>query len=153
MKTPLKRDEALRPLSREHHHSLLLCWKIRTGFAKGIPAERIKVYADWFYKNHIVKHFKMEEEYLYPILGNEHKLIQQAIVEHELLTKLFTNKSNIEESLKQISVVLDKHIRFEERTLFNEIQITASSVQLEKFELIHVKEKFVDNLSDEFWLK
>jgi hypothetical protein len=152
IETPIKRNEALRPFSREHHYSLLLCWKIKTGFAKGIPAERIKVYADWFYENHIIKHFKMEEKYLYPILGSEHKLIQQAIGEHELLIKLFTDKSNTEDSLRQIPVELEKHIRFEERILFNEIQITASSDQLDNFEQMHAKEKFVDNLSDEFWL-
>ncbi|MBN8570740.1 MAG: hemerythrin domain-containing protein [Ignavibacteria bacterium] len=152
MKKPIKRNEALQPLSRDHHHTLLLCWKIRAGFEKGIPVERIKAYADWFYENYIIKHFKMEEEYLYPILGIENKLIQQAIEEHKLLARLFTDNSKIEESLRQIPEELKKHIRFEERTLFNEIQISASPEQLEKVELIHDKEKFVDNLSDEFWL-
>jgi len=43
MKTvPIKRSIALQPLSREHHHGLLLCWKIRTGLKKGIDIDRIK---------------------------------------------------------------------------------------------------------------
>ena len=46
---PLKRHKALQPLSRDHHHGLLLSWKIRSGFKKNIDVERIKVYADWFY--------------------------------------------------------------------------------------------------------
>ena len=33
---PQKRHKALQPLSREHHHGLLLSWKIRTGFSKDI---------------------------------------------------------------------------------------------------------------------
>ena len=37
---PQKRHKALQPLSREHHHGLLLSWKIRSGFNKKgiIPA-------------------------------------------------------------------------------------------------------------------
>ena len=33
---PIKRSEYLKPLSRDHHQGLLLCWKIRTGLKKGI---------------------------------------------------------------------------------------------------------------------
>lgn len=152
MGKPIIRNQGLQPLSRDHHHALLLCWKIRAGFEKGIPAERIKTYTDWFYKNNIIDHFTMEEEYLYPVLGSEDKLIQQAMEDHKNLANLFTDESKIEESLKQIPDELNKHIRFEERTLFNEIQTAASPAQLEKFELIHDKGKFVDNLYDEFWL-
>lgn len=103
MKNPLKRIAALQSFSREHHHTLLLCWKIKTGIKKGIAADRIKTYTDWFYRNHLIKHFINEEKYLYPVLGSEHKLIQQAIGEHELLTRLFTDKLNSEESLKKNS--------------------------------------------------
>ena len=41
---PIKRSEFLKPISREHHHGLLLCWKIRAGLKKGIEPERIKLY-------------------------------------------------------------------------------------------------------------
>ncbi|MCY7360738.1 MAG: hemerythrin domain-containing protein [Ignavibacteria bacterium] len=152
MEKPLKRIEELKPFSRDHHHTLLLCWKIKTGLKKGISSNRIKAYTDWFYKEHIIRHFEKEEKYLYPVLGSEHELIQQATEEHKLLTKLFTDEANIDESLKLIPVELEKHIRFEERTLFNEIQKGASADQLEKFQQIHSDEKFIDNLSDEFWL-
>lgn len=152
MKNPLKRIAALQSFSREHHHTLLLCWKIKTGIKKGIAADRIKTYTDWFYRNHLIKHFINEEKYLYPVLGSEHKLIQQAIGEHELLTRLFTDKLNSEESLKKIPAELERHIRFEERTLFDEIQTAATGDQLQKFNHLHSKKKFVDNLCDEFWL-
>ncbi|HQY20029.1 MAG TPA: hemerythrin domain-containing protein [Ignavibacteria bacterium] len=152
MDKPIKRVEELKPFSRDHHHTLLLCWKIKAGFKKNIPVNRIKAYSDWFFKNHIIGHFEMEEEYLFPVLGRDHKLIQQAFEEHKKLTELFTDKTNIEESLNLIPELLESHIRFEERTLFNEIQKAASADQLEKFQHIHSDEKFTDNLSDEFWL-
>jgi len=152
MEKPLKRLEALKPFSRDHHHTLLLCWKVRTGLKKGISSGRIKAYTDWFYKEHLIRHFEMEEKYLYPVLGSEHESIRQGIEEHKLIKKLFTDETNIDESLKLIPEELEKHIRFEERIIFNEIQKAASDNQLQKFQQIHSDEKFVDNLTDEFWL-
>ncbi len=42
MSKPIKRSVALKPLSREHHHGLLLSWKIREGFNRNVEIERIK---------------------------------------------------------------------------------------------------------------
>lgn len=151
MVSPVKRNAALQPLSREHHHALLLCWKIKYGFAKDISAERIKAYADWFYKNHLAPHFELEETYIYPILGKENALIQQALKEHALLCIHFNDTSDPEKSLKQIQVELEKHIRFEERILFNEIQNAATPTELDRIEKAHSLETFVDNLGDKFW--
>lgn len=88
---------------------------------------------------------------MFPVLGSENKFIQQALEEHELLSQLFTDEMHIEDSLKQIQTELEKHIRFEERILFGEIQKSATKEQLEQIRHIHSDEKFVDNLSDEFW--
>ena len=148
---PLKRNDALRAVSRDHHQALLLCFKIKKGFSKGISADRIKKYSDWFYKNHILDHFELEEKYMFPVLGSENKLIRQALQEHQLLSKLFTDELHVEDSLKQISTELEKHIRFEERILFEEIQKAATRQQLEKIKQMHAAESCADNVSDEFW--
>lgn len=42
MSQPIKRHPSLQPLSREHHYGLLLSWKIREGFKREVPPERIK---------------------------------------------------------------------------------------------------------------
>lgn len=152
MDKPIKRALALKPLSIEHHHALLLCWKIKTGFAKGVAVSRIKIYADWFYNNHLIPHFKLEENFIFPILGSENTLIQQAIAEHHNLIGLFTTSDEIEEALKAIEIALEKHVRFEERILFNEIQKVATIEQLELIEKAHVDEKFIDNSTDLFWI-
>lgn len=148
---PIKRAEYLIPLSRDHHHGLLLCWKIKTGFTKGVSTERIKAYTDWFYKTHLLPHFELEEKYIFPVLGNENILIQQAIEEHKNLKHLFCDTLQIENSLKQIQVELEQHIRFEERVLFKEIQKVASTEKMEDIEQLHSEEKFIDNSSDVFW--
>ena len=148
---PISRSEYLKPLSREHHHGLLLCWKIKTGFSKGVEPYRIKAYADWFYKKHLLPHFEAEEKYVFPVLGNDNKLIRQAVEEHRLLSGLFSDTSDIEDSLKQIQIKLEKHIRFEERILFNEIEKVAFPEQLKEFEQNLSEERFTENLNDEFW--
>lgn len=150
---PIKRHVSIQPLSRDHHHGLLLCWKIRTGFSKGVSPERIKLYVEWFYENHIKKHFEIEEKFVFPVLGNDNEMIKQALIDHEVLKNLFTEKSDLEGSLKSIQTELEKHIRFEERILFNEIQNVASEEQLKIIKKFHSNKKFVDNLTDQFWLK
>ncbi|HET8736521.1 MAG TPA: hemerythrin domain-containing protein [Pricia sp.] len=150
-KNPIKRNKNLQPLSRDHHHSLLLSWKIRTGFSKGVSVERIKRYADWFFSHHIQPHFEMEEKYLFPILGNEHELVKKAISEHRRLGRLFNETQNPSKSLSLIEEELEQHIRFEERVLFNEIQQVATEEQLITLSEIHSDEKFKDNSEDEFW--
>ena len=151
MNEPIKRHESIQPLSRDHHHGLLLCWKIKTGFAKGVSTDRMKVYVDWFYEKHIKKHFEIEEEFVFPVLGNDHELIKQALDQHKTLMKLFTDNSDVTGSLKNIQTELEKHIRFQERVLFNEIQKVASEKQLKIIKEHHSDDKFVDNLSDQFW--
>ena len=151
-KTPIKRNTILQPISREHHHTLLLSWKIRTGIKKGIELERIKSYADWFYQQHILPHFEIEEQYLFPVLGSNHELVKRALSEHRKIKRLFEAENELQNKLSLIEEVLESHIRFEERVLFNEIQAVATAEQLKEIELNHTEEKFEDNMNDPFWL-
>lgn len=148
---PIKRSKSIQPLSRDHHHSLLLCWKIRKGFSKGVAPERIKKYTDWFFENHILPHFEIEEKYLYPVLGKENELIQKALAEHRRLKRLFEVKKDLVKSLGLIEEELELHIRFEERKLFNEIQKNATEKELAVIVGKHKDEKFQENTEDEFW--
>ena len=58
---PIKRNKNLQGVSREHHHGLLLFWKLRAGFSKGIAEYRIKKYADWFFTTHLISYFNLEK--------------------------------------------------------------------------------------------
>ena len=151
MNKPIKRNKLLQPLSREHHHSLLLSWKIRTGFKKNIEPERIKKYVDWFFRHHVRPHFEMEEKYIFPILGMDQELVKQAMAEHRRLIRLFSDNDEIEKSLSLLEEELESHIRFEERVLFNEIQQIATNEQLEVFDQHHKEQSFQENTEDEFW--
>lgn len=147
---PQKRHKALQPLSREHHHGLLLSWKLRSGFRKNIEVERMKTYVDWFYNAHLIPHFEMEETHIFPVLGNEHELVKRALSEHRRLHRLFKTTHN-EKSLHYIEEELEGHIRFEERILFPEIQKVATETKMAEIEKIHHQADFKDKLDDEFW--
>ncbi|RUA11841.1 MAG: hemerythrin domain-containing protein, partial [Flavobacteriia bacterium] len=110
-RTPIKRHQALQGVSREHHHGLLLCWKIRTGISKKTAVERIKAYVDWFYKTYLVPHFEFEERHIFPILGNDHPEVKKALADHRRLVRLFTSPDNSIKTLVQIEEELEQHIR------------------------------------------
>lgn len=148
---PIKRIDALKPLSRDHHHGLLLCWKIREGSRKQINPKRIKKYINHVWKNQLLPHFLLEEKYIFPILGNEHPLVKKAISQHRRLQRFFEDQTDYIKSISLIEEELELHIRFEERVLFNEIQLCGSAEQFIAIEKLH--DKTVNEIcwKDEFW--
>lgn len=112
----------------------------------------MKRYSDWFFEHHVLPHFKIEETYLFPVLGKEHEMVKKALAEHRRLERLFREEKDIEKSLSLIEEEMEKHVRYEERELFKEIQAQATEEQLAIVEENHKEEKFQDNTEDEFWL-
>lgn len=153
MHKPIKRHSSLQPLSREHHHALLLSWKIRIGLSHGIETQRIKKYADWFFENYLIPHFDMEEKFIFPILGKNHKSVRRALREHGRLRRLFNSKDRVKHNLSLIEEELVNHIRFEERVLFNEVQDVANESQLSLLQALQVGIPDSDNWNDKFWEK
>lgn len=146
----IKRHEALKYLSREHHSGLLLCWHIKEGFKKKIDILRIKTYADFVWENNLKNHFKLEEKYLFPVLEEDHELIKRALSEHFRLELLFNTASEPSAILKFIEKELEEHIRFEERVLFNLIQEKATETQLAEL-MVNSSESKCIIWNDEFW--
>lgn len=99
----------------------------------------------------MVSHFKEEEAVVFPVLGKENELIQQALAEHVELKKLFSTSEMDYEFLNYLQIALEKHIRFEERILFNQIQEVANPDQLAAIEKHNssVEEKL--DWEDEYW--
>ena len=150
-KKPIKRHQSLQALSRQHHFGLLFSWKIRKGFSKKIEVHRLQQYAKWFWKEEIQPHFKAEEKCVFPILGKENELVQRALKEHRRIKRLFHDTKNPLQSLNRLEEELDAHIRFEERTLFNEIQKEATPEQLQKVEAVHKDRELFPVYPDPFW--
>ncbi|MEZ4960790.1 MAG: hemerythrin domain-containing protein [Saprospiraceae bacterium] len=154
---PIKRHPGLKELSRDHHHGLLLCWKIRQGLKKGIAPERIKSYADFFFQHDLENHFQEEEAHVFPLLEKENPQVKKALAHHQSLVKLFTqnpDEADLTATLNAIADQLEAHIRFEERELFNEIQQAVPEETLQKLvsKLKTLSEKTEkDNWGDPFW--
>ncbi|MEX0995580.1 MAG: hemerythrin domain-containing protein [Flavobacteriaceae bacterium] len=153
MNQPIKRHKALQPWSRDHHQGLLLSWKIKKGFALNVDPNRIKDYCNWFWKTHLLVHFETEENYIFPILGEENHLVEQALDEHEQLRSMFEQKEADTDTLSQIETLLNDHIRFEERALFNAIQEVASKEELKLLEDAHKEGVSCEVWTDEFWIE
>lgn len=144
--------KGLESFSKEHSLSLQLCWKIRRGISKGISFDRIKKYADWYYKTYLTPHFDAEEKYVYPILGMKDPMVKKMLSSRRRLDKLFLgNQKPPEIALSLGEEKLEKHIRFEEHKLFKRIQKEATPEELEKLQKMYEKQIFEENETDLFW--
>jgi len=122
MKIALLEENILTYLVQEHHHGLTLCQNIHQGFRKNIEPERIKKYCIWFFKQNIEIHFKIEEQYIFPILGKDHILVKKALREHRKIKRLIEDRTDIIKSINLLEELIEAHIRFEEKNIFNDIQ-------------------------------
>ncbi|MDZ4668379.1 MAG: hemerythrin domain-containing protein [bacterium] len=155
--SPIKRSKALVQFSREHHFGLLLVWKIRQGLKNNIALERISNYTLFSYDNELAAHFKEEEKDLFVKLPAQDELRKQAFAEHEQIYKLVASIREEKTSSNLLSTFadsLDKHIRFEERILFNHLQKNLSIEEIKKLEENHSArdEKVDDQWEDQFWI-
>lgn len=148
---PIKRHPAIVSFSKDHHFGLLLIWKIRQGLARSIPAERISNYVLYFFKEDLASHFREEEELLFSKPPSGDLLRKRAETDHLLIYSLIkdieSNKSD-EVLLNLFATELEKHIRFEERDLFNHIQEVLGAE-----ELLEISQRFSSSKHniDEQW--
>lgn len=151
----MKRDEAIVPLSRDHHTALLFCWKIRQALKMKVSVSRIAPYILYFWQDHLQTHFDEEENIVFVI--KEDAYCQKAVMEHRQIEKMFIalNNEGVDEILLQkLTDALDHHIRFEERVLFPHLERQLSADQLKTIgNMIHQSHHQVkmDEYKDEFW--
>jgi iron-sulfur cluster repair protein YtfE (RIC family) len=137
----MKRHPALYVLSHDHHQGLILAQQIKKGAPqyKGMPTtvEEKKDYTISFFKTELVKHFKAEEEILFPAVEGKSaevdKLINEIISEHRKMESLvgdLEKTDQLENVLDELGNLLEKHIRKEERELFVEIENLLSETEL-----------------------
>jgi hemerythrin-like domain-containing protein len=157
MAKPIKRSEHIIQLSREHHFSLLFCWKVKKGIKKGVTPKRIINYVLYFWKEHLLPHFS-EEDILFEHVDDE--LVQRAYDEHHVINNLVMSlgsTNNEEDKLDlviKIVTLVDEHVRFEERELFPHLEAA-----IEEPVLINIGKKLFeaqpeplqDEYEDEFW--
>lgn len=154
-KKPIKRNAAIVAFSKDHHFALLLVWKIKEGLKNLIEPHRITEYVIHFYDTDLIQHFKDEEEFLFSKLSADNPLRIQAETEHKTINNLIQGlrtNSGDKNSLEKFAATLEKHIRFEERELFNELQQILSDEDLIEIASINSREHESDTeWGDVFW--
>ena len=155
---PIKRHPAIAALSRDHHTGLLLVWKIREGIKKSVEPERIKQYIIHSFEAELEPHFREEEEILFNKIETENKLRIVAEMDHAairgLIDEMNGNTLSSYEVLQTFADRLEKHIRFEERELFNFFQNHLSEDVLKEIASLLYKKKHEQNRlhwTDTFW--
>jgi iron-sulfur cluster repair protein YtfE (RIC family) len=141
----MKRHKALILLSHDHHKGLLLAQLLKKNAPpyKGLPKDPSGKmnYAIEAFKSDLTIHFKDEEEILFPLLRNKtaeiDELINELLDEHKKIEDGISslNKSDdLVNDLDKIGVILEKHIRKEERILFQKAQSILSDNELSGIE-------------------
>lgn len=159
-KKPIKRNEHIVSLSREHHFSLLFGWKIKNGLKFNIEPQRICKYVFQFWEKNLKAHFDQEEATLFNFKDDE--LINRALKEHVLIKAELKALQETEDEeqlilhLTQIADMVTDHVRFEERILFPHLEQKLTKEQLQNIghDLNEMQpEPLVDDYEDAFWVK
>ena len=132
------RDPNLAPLSRQHQHALALCVRIDRAGKITEPA-----LPDWqqeienHFEREIKYHFTAEERLLFPAARKFPELaplVDELLADHEALRSYFARavarKLNGED-LRQFAAKLSRHIRREERELFEGLQQRMTATELD----------------------
>jgi hemerythrin-like domain-containing protein len=155
---PIKRNEHIVKLSKDHHFSLLFCWKIRNGVKAGIEPGRIIHYVNYFWEHHMKPHFMAEELILFAPVKDDK--VQKALDQHKEITALISDldaeRTHVAERLSTLADRVDDHVRYEERQLFPHLESVLSNDELVRIgkELEAVdKAGLKDDYTDDFWMK
>ena len=143
----MKRHPALAPLSDDHHHELVQARRLRAAADAG-PEERLAAGAAYveLFLGETVEHFRREEDGLFPVYlrhaGSDRALVERILREHmELhgLARALRAEVAAEdvrpETLDELGNLLHDHVRLEERELFEAIQATVPTAELDALAL------------------
>ncbi|MEO6135042.1 MAG: hemerythrin domain-containing protein [Ginsengibacter sp.] len=155
-KKPIKRNENIAKLSRDHHASLMFCWKLRQGIKQHISQERMVNYVKYFLDSHMEHHFNEEEEILFQPLQDDK--VQKAKSDHVEILRLIkavlvSDKEDLGDELARLADLVDAHVRYEERILFPHLEQNLTELQLENIGLKISDEPLKDLYEDEFWVR
>jgi Hemerythrin HHE cation binding domain len=120
----VKRSEALKPLSRDHHRGLFVAMGLKRATRETAPEAR-QVFLE-FWRREGSKHFRIEEELVLPAYARyrsaEEEDVVRVLTDHVDLRRrgadLEAEEAPAVEALHELGERLESHIRHEERVLF-----------------------------------
>jgi iron-sulfur cluster repair protein YtfE (RIC family) len=130
----MKRHPALIPLSRDHHHVLVIARRLRRATREEAPAAAQAFLEHW--ANEEQAHFRVEEEILLPAYAAHgdvaHAAVIRALLDHVLIRRDAGRLDNAPslELLHELGARLADHVELEERELFPLIERTVPEEDL-----------------------
>ena len=134
----MKRSEALRPLSHDHHQGLFAALQLKRARPETAASAR-QAFID-FFEREGARHFRIEEELLLPAYARGVEVDESAIArvldEHVDLRRRGQDVQAGADpdlgALRELGERLERHIRFEERVLFPMIEEALPQEELDR---------------------
>jgi len=117
----MKRSQALIALTREHHHALVLARRAIVAAREASAARALTAVLTEIFSRELEPHFLIEEQKLLPALrdAGEYAHAARTLDEHRQLRALAqAGAAGETASLSSFGLLLEAHVRFEERELF-----------------------------------
>jgi hemerythrin-like domain-containing protein len=131
------RDKNLIPLSQQHQHALALCVRLDRALQTGdVQVDAWQAEIQQSFEQEIRVHFAAEEKEVFPAAARFlelHPLIGELLAEHGVLRGLFAQAASRSlgvTGLRRFADALSRHIRREERELFESMQRLMSGEEL-----------------------
>ncbi|MGE5409590.1 MAG: hemerythrin domain-containing protein [Clostridiales bacterium] len=142
----MKRSKTLIPLSHDHHHGLLLAQMLKKNAPEyrtlpNLPDQKAKYAIDFFYSD-LIKHFRVEEDILYPFVKGLDRSLDEMFIEiisehkkiEEYINRL-KNNNEIVDIMDTLGKLLESHIRKEEKIVFPKIELVLGEEKLRQLEV------------------
>lgn len=141
----MKRHASLVPLSRDHHHGLVMAERLILGRSTNPnadwPEDRAEQVARLlaFFENDLRPHFDAEEAYVFPVAAREMegggREVAALVADHEAMRALIRGfeadaVSRLDDRLTAFGLLLRGHIRREENDLFEGLQVACEPATL-----------------------
>lgn len=155
----MKRHPGLVPLSRDHHHGLVMAERLVLGRSTNPradwPADRAEQAARLldFFETDLAPHFDAEEAHVFPVAARDlvdgDGLVQRLVDDHEAMRSMVhelgagaaeaagagpTSPRDLDDRLRAFGKRLRRHIRIEERELFERMQAECPAETLREIE-------------------
>jgi hemerythrin-like domain-containing protein len=124
--SPQRRNQALVPLSHDHHHGLVAAVRMKGGQSPYRDAAGLADAVARLWSTELDAHFAKEETILFavPYSPAAAAMVARALEEHAAIRALVARfaEGAGETILRDFGELLERHIRFEERELFPAIE-------------------------------
>jgi len=127
----MKRVPALRDLSDDHHTALIVAQRCKRASAANHLAIWAEVRAGS--SRHFLPHFALEEEYLLPALEglSQGDIAERIRSDHAALLRALDDERPSLAEVNLFGALLERHVRFEEREVFEPFQHELPEAALE----------------------